>query len=91
MGTSGDSALSQTVVASSRRPPQVPDLTQAKKGTVLGAMNRRCQAFELRIAGLSYRRIARTLGVSTNQAFKDVQTMLGDLPILANPTWSAWG
>lgn len=63
-----------------QRSLQLPDLTNAKKGTALGALSRRQEALERRIAGHPYRRIARELGVSLNTAYKDVQRALGDLP-----------
>ena len=73
-------AVSDETLTAADRSPRPQDTTRAKKGTPIGAMNRRHQALELRITGLSFRRIASALGVSLNQAYKDVETALAEMP-----------
>jgi hypothetical protein len=58
----------------------------ANPGKHEGAVERRLKAFDLRVAGVSYREIGYQLGVSEAQAHRDVKATLGTLAELEQAT-----
>lgn len=54
----------------------------AAKGSTEGAATRRQQALDLRVAGVGYRAIGKTLGVSYQTAYRDVSKALEELAVL---------
>src|SRR5258706_10523671 len=58
----------------------------AQPGKHEGAAQRRLSAFDLRVAGATYREIGYQLGVSEKTAFYDVQTTLRSMAALEQAT-----
>lgn len=65
--------------APKKRPGQRINRSETVKGTTARLALRRQQAFDLRIAHLTYREIGKALGVATAVAWKDVDAVITDL------------